>query len=919
MANSDTVFILSYSIIMLNTDLHNPGVKSKMKVEEFFKNNRGIDNGANLPEFFLCDIYENIRDNEIRLHGDASPEGQEVVVDDFFWEGILRRSESIDEFSSTERLLSETAPGETERDMFQVTMDASPLPTLSLCYESVPDVYVAHQAMSGFQDLAKISFYFDQSDAVNSLVRVMCQYFSRASAAGSLPVRAQIALRAAQECVVSYSSLLREAEWRNVLDVLLQLWALDLLPPHLTEFDDFSGPDGKPLESLCNLKPPFTAPAPAPQDAAVPAVGPEKVVLEIKSPSHMYEPYPGRENDGFLESLTRWLDDETRDGEDEPEPADARRSNFLDQNADVESVSGGAFGGGISVVEGDLPVASSDGGTIHQQVKQYVARSGFVDLFTLNSLSRLPAESFQILAKALVLLSRPPAWSATSKNGGEASPNAASGTDSQPAASSSGASAELLGSQWHEVADPVFGLELLTNMTCMPLSQGQRGVSQIWPLVSTHFERLLQFVIAGGGAAEQQFIERLIVNTVRLCIRLIGNPDLVATLLSLLQHLSKLPPALFAPYAERIACGLLVFVKMSNLPHSGLVAIFTLLKRTAEFQDSIGAGSASIEIVNYWLNDDQELMRLLSLQQFPELLSTLKAFALQNNTPASATALNHLFSFVPNLARTRQPQKDAEPPVQSVQSVVAERRAMFGQAAKQRGEGSPTQTPAPAPAVMQVQADGQSQWQTFWVPTLHAISHVALEGSKQSSAQAFVYLQRLLLERGTELSLPLEELPFSAWKECLEQVLFPLVQGPAEAPASAKAVGERQANAAQLLCRVVLTHLPDWEKTSPEEFPALFLRLLHILVGEATAEGQAGHNEHLVESMRNLLLVISMDDVFSKLSAPQPGETLLEATWSVVTPSLPGLRREIAMILDPSLAEQEAQAAMSAETAPADS
>ena len=46
-----------------------------------------------------------------------------------------------------------------------------------------------------------------------------------------------------------------------------------------------------------------------------------------------------------------------------------------------------------------------------------------------------------------------------------------------------------------------------------------------------------QHVIAGHGVAETQFIERLIVNTLRLCIRLIGNQELVNTLLMLTQRL----------------------------------------------------------------------------------------------------------------------------------------------------------------------------------------------------------------------------------------------------------------------------------------------------------------------------------------------------------------------------------------------
>jgi brefeldin A-inhibited guanine nucleotide-exchange protein len=46
---ADTAFILAFSVIMLNTDVHNPAVKNKMTVEDFVRNNRGIDAGADLP------------------------------------------------------------------------------------------------------------------------------------------------------------------------------------------------------------------------------------------------------------------------------------------------------------------------------------------------------------------------------------------------------------------------------------------------------------------------------------------------------------------------------------------------------------------------------------------------------------------------------------------------------------------------------------------------------------------------------------------------------------------------------------------------------------------------------------------------------------------------------------------------------
>ena len=44
-ADADSAYVLSYSIIMLNTDQHNPQVKRKMTLEQFVRNNRGTNGG----------------------------------------------------------------------------------------------------------------------------------------------------------------------------------------------------------------------------------------------------------------------------------------------------------------------------------------------------------------------------------------------------------------------------------------------------------------------------------------------------------------------------------------------------------------------------------------------------------------------------------------------------------------------------------------------------------------------------------------------------------------------------------------------------------------------------------------------------------------------------------------------------------
>lgn len=68
----DTAFILGFSVIMLNTDLHNPSIKPerRMTVESFIRNNKGIANGGDLPEEFLTGIFNRIKEKPFSLKED---------------------------------------------------------------------------------------------------------------------------------------------------------------------------------------------------------------------------------------------------------------------------------------------------------------------------------------------------------------------------------------------------------------------------------------------------------------------------------------------------------------------------------------------------------------------------------------------------------------------------------------------------------------------------------------------------------------------------------------------------------------------------------------------------------------------------------------------------------------------------------
>ncbi|XP_057859507.1 brefeldin A-inhibited guanine nucleotide-exchange protein 2 isoform X2 [Cryptomeria japonica] len=69
--SADTAYVLAYSVIMLNTDAHNPMVKNKMSKADFIRNNRGIDDGQDLPEDYLGSLYDRIVKIEIKMKDDT--------------------------------------------------------------------------------------------------------------------------------------------------------------------------------------------------------------------------------------------------------------------------------------------------------------------------------------------------------------------------------------------------------------------------------------------------------------------------------------------------------------------------------------------------------------------------------------------------------------------------------------------------------------------------------------------------------------------------------------------------------------------------------------------------------------------------------------------------------------------------------
>ncbi|EGC29497.1 hypothetical protein DICPUDRAFT_93138 [Dictyostelium purpureum] len=69
--DSDTAYLLAFSLILLNTDAHNPAIKNKMTKKSFVQNNTGFKGKKDLPIEYLENLYDRIINSELKMSDDS--------------------------------------------------------------------------------------------------------------------------------------------------------------------------------------------------------------------------------------------------------------------------------------------------------------------------------------------------------------------------------------------------------------------------------------------------------------------------------------------------------------------------------------------------------------------------------------------------------------------------------------------------------------------------------------------------------------------------------------------------------------------------------------------------------------------------------------------------------------------------------
>lgn len=159
-ADKDAVYVLTYAIIMLNTDQHNPNLKStnRMSIEDFSRNLRGVNGGKDFAREYLQDIYDSIRTREIIL----PEEHQNKNAFDLAWKELLIKIQSSSNLQICKTNIYDA-------DMFAATWKPV-IATLSFVFMSATDDAVFSRIVTGFDQCAQIAAKYGKNEALDSLI-----------------------------------------------------------------------------------------------------------------------------------------------------------------------------------------------------------------------------------------------------------------------------------------------------------------------------------------------------------------------------------------------------------------------------------------------------------------------------------------------------------------------------------------------------------------------------------------------------------------------------------------------------------------------------------------------------------------------------------------------------------------------------
>ncbi|SPC60877.1 related to golgi-specific brefeldin a-resistance guanine nucleotide exchange factor 1 [Ustilago sp. UG-2017b] len=879
-ATEDAVFILSYSVIMLNTDQHNPQNKRRMTVDDYRKNLRGVNGGDDFDLDLTGAIYDSIRKREIVMPEEHA--GQ--LGFEYTWKELLRRSRT----AGTLVACNTTA---FDRNMFEASWKPI-LSSIAFAFSTYADEYMVERAISGIRQCGILASEFDLIEVFDLMVHTL------ASATGLLDSSAPQALTSNptvevenQQVTVSPLStrfgvnfkgqlaavvLFTIANgnvdairtgWSDLFEIFKNLFVHGMLPASMVQMEDLAdGPVPIPFK-------PKKIPGPSPQDPRAQGGG-----LFSTLSSYLLSPYSNTS---------------------EPAPYEAT-------SEDIEAT--------LSSVD---CIASCRLETLWHQVLRLSTESHMCAVHYLRFL-------IEALTVEKVLFRELSGWNtdgtSTPTSAHQGAGSHANGKDSkhQLAAASSSNSLTAGGAgSGRSMADGLplsydprvpFLLELLTQIVASSPSQ---LVTETWPCVSEHITAVLR----NAKAYHPMMVEREVAALLRVIGAAAAEESLRDQIFLALDLLRELPVEIRISGSKQLLAGLTgilashpTFVRS----HTEWSLVLALIADNSNVRNADSARLAfeatkAIAVVPASTEGSEDAQAgvtssKLSPDNFLPVVSQLIDFAYGADTTAWR---NMILRESPQRRTTITEKKE----MAEAEKVMQERGV--------ESVGLLEALKTEVPRLISAEASGGSDsakndevWSKYWLALLTGLARQWINAYVPVRSAAVTLLQRVLFSAELVSEPPSRT---SLIRVVFSATLFPLIEDllkpqvyQIDPPSAANKNGgmlEIRIRASALICKTFLHLMPHFAPSAEEkqdEFQKLWLDVLDFMDRMINSTGgNAGRRnpltEAIPENLKNVLLVMSA----SQLLAPAIGERttsqaqLFDLTYDRLQRFLPGLVEEV--------------------------
>lgn len=195
--SADVAYVLSYSIIILTTDLHSPQIKNKMTKEQYIRMNQPTDSkDKGLPEEFLSQIYDEIATSEIKVKGSGKGSSQAAAAAaSIKWTDKLAPSSKqrrllynmeLESMAETARILMESVSHveaqftlashlEHVKPMFKIAWTPF-LVAFSVGLQEINDDSITYLCLLGFRYAVRIAGTFRMNSERDAFVQALSRF-----------------------------------------------------------------------------------------------------------------------------------------------------------------------------------------------------------------------------------------------------------------------------------------------------------------------------------------------------------------------------------------------------------------------------------------------------------------------------------------------------------------------------------------------------------------------------------------------------------------------------------------------------------------------------------------------------------------------------------------------------------------------